>query len=151
MKKIFTVITLLIVFGCNTQKSGFKLKTISNNHFNIQYPNSWVEFGSFGHFYLTPKAIRKLNNRDELNHISVTLNEIYAEKFTGIDSTLKAHGSTLRNVELHKEYKLLLMPDDSKYIYKIESEITYKSVKGKYKRIEFFIQKTQDLITYYFK
>lgn len=137
MKKLIFIFCI-IFFSCGTQNSQIKLKTIRHSDFNIQYLNTWTRFGGVGHINLTPKKLKNLNPKDELNNISVNKNRFYIEKFDGIENTLNEHGKTLRPREIKKEYVLTKLPEGSKYIYKIESTIERQSFKEKFKRLEFF-------------
>jgi len=144
MKKII-ILSFIIFCSCASKKNTSKLKTISNNHFEITYPKSWVKFGAMGYVYLTPKTLRKANPEDELNNISVSRNVLNVEKFIGLENTLKEHANTLRRNESNKESKIIKMEENSKFVYKIESLVEYKSEKNKYKRLEFFYIKNNRL------
>lgn len=143
MKKII-LITLVSVFlsSCATQKSGFELKTLDTNDFTISYPNTWIRFGYLDYVYLAPKNFKKEKLNLELNNLSINYKTINTHKFDDIESALISRSKDSKYYEKNKTSRLIKLDNNSKFIYKIESDFKSsfetKSLDINYKRVEYF-------------
>ncbi len=115
-----------------------KLKTINTKDFRINYPNSWVKSSPYVHIILAPKKLKELNPEDEFNNISLKKNVIYVDKYENIEKTLDTHCNTLIRGEAKKEYEILKLNEDPRFICKVDYDIVYEWTNETYRRIEYF-------------
>ena len=138
-------VVLLFIYGCgsnnklsSSNSNQFKLKSLRTEGFTIKYPNTWMRFGAHGYAYLTPIKLRKENLNIELHHISINKNIILIDDFNKIENILDKHGNSLKFHEKSKNFKLIKISGDDRFIYRIEYLIEFKLDKGIHKGVEYF-------------
>lgn len=152
MKILYIPIIFFILFNCGssnteTNKSP-RIKTFKNQSLIVNYPKSWIKFGGMDYVYFMPKEIRNTTFENEVENVSVNKNQIQIIDLNLIEEVLENYGNTLTRNELKKEFKLVKLNSQSKFIYKMESLVTYNFDETIYKRVEYFYVRN-DSLKYY--
>lgn len=135
------------MLNCGSSKTEklIKIKTFKNEHYKVKYPNTWVRFGAIGSAHFMPKTIRKNTFENEIEHVGINKHIIEIDTKDDIEKILYQYGKTIRRNEKLKNFRLIKLDSDPRFIYKIESLITYSFISGVYKREEYFYIKNNKL------
>ena len=147
MKKLILAISFLIVLNCGSTKTEkpVKIKTFETEELTVSYPSSWIKTGGVGYIYFIPKIIKKSTFENEVENVSVNKHFIPINSSDEIERVLKKYANTKTRNELSKSFQLIKLTSSSKFIYKIESLITYNFTSETYKREEYFLKKSGKL------
>lgn len=146
----YKIYVLLVFFFVGfTQAQKIKTNSFKNDEIKVQYPKTWFKFGAIGHVYFIPKIIRKNTFENEVEHVSVNKNIIRLTKQDSIENVLKSYANVLTKNQIKKDFKIIQSESSSKFIYKIESLINYKSKHKTFKRIEYFFINEEDNLESY--
>lgn len=152
MKFILSLFSILFVlnfgFSQTKKEKKIRIKTIKTDSLIISYPKTWKKFGAIGHIFFTPKIIRRNTFENELEQVSVNKNFISLRSGESIEVTLNKYAETLNRFETKKNFKILKPSSNSKFIYKIESIITYSLNSDSYKKVEYFFKNGTKLESY---
>nr|WP_321233902.1 hypothetical protein [uncultured Psychroserpens sp.] len=152
MKRLLLILSVMLLVNCGSSdaqtRKTVKIKTFKNEEIVVNYPKTWMEFGGLDHVYFIPKKIRNSTFENEVEHVSVNKNVIPLESTHQIEKVLDKYGSTLTRNQVRKSFELIKMHPDSKFIYKIESLITYRFSQNIYKRVEYFYS-LEDRLEYF--
>ncbi len=143
MKKSLLPLIFLLIVNCGSSKTEkpIKIKTFENKNLSVNYPSNWVRFGRTGAALFIPKTIQKNTHENEIEHVDVNRITLSIDIKEGIEEILKHYAnSTRENVKL-KNFRLIKLESNPKFIYKIESLRVYNSKPGTYKREEYFYVK----------
>ncbi len=152
MKRLLLILSTLFLVNCGssdlpTEKAA-KIKTFKNKNIEAKYPKTWIKFGGLDYVYFMPKKVRDNNFENEVEHVSINKNNIQINSFNQIENVLNKHGNTLTRNQIKKSFELVKLNSQAKFIYKIESFITYNSSPNTYKRVEYFYQ-NQGMLKYF--
>lgn len=147
--KIYVLLAFLFIGFGFSQAQKIKTKTFKNEYLKAEYPKTWFKFGGIGHVYFIPKIIRKNTFENEVEHVSINKNIIPISKGDIIESILQNHCSVLKRNEIKKDFKIIELDSKSKFIYRVESLVIYKSMQETYKRIEYFFINDADNLENY--
>jgi hypothetical protein len=154
MKKIF--LTLLCLFSLNFSFSqidkSVKIKTFKTEKLTVSYPKTWMKIGAQGYVFFQPKKLRKTNNKfNETEYVSVNMNDLKLQARDSIENVLKNHGNSFFRSHKTKSFKLIKLESSSKFIYKMVSIITYKTIPGVYKNEAYYFMNNGHLKFYYYQ
>ena len=147
MKKSLLPLVFLLIVNCGTSKTEkpIKIKIFKNNDVIVNYPNTWVMPGLKRNPYFMPKTIEKNTYQNEIEHVSIFKRSIPVNDSDDIEKILYHYGETINRNEKFKNFRLVKLQSSSKFIYKIESLITYNFISGNYKREEYFYLRNGEL------
>ena len=149
MKIIYVIIIAFILVSCGSSiksnENFHKVKTYKNEKLIVNYPNNWLKFGALGYIYFIPKEVNASTFENEVEHVSVNKNRILIGHIEQIENALKNHAETLSRNKITGKFEIIKLNSDSKFIYKIESSITYNFSQYIYKRVEYFYMNENNL------
>ena len=153
MKKSLLPLIFLLVVNCGSSKTEkpIRIKTFKNKSVIVNYPSNWVRFGRTGIALFIPKKIQENTYQNEIEHVDVNRATLTIDIKDGIEKALNRYGNSIRKNEKLKNFRLIKLDSNPKFIYKMESLRVYDFTPGTYKREEYFYMKDGRLELYLYQ
>lgn len=154
MKFILSVLTILFIVSLSSsqvdKRKIIQTKTFKNENIIVKYPKTWKHRAVNAYVFIEPKGCREINS-SVLCHVSADPEELqWVITPTNTEKYLIEHAETLNRHERSKTFEITKLPDDSKFVYKIEYAVFLDYNEDAYKKAEFFYLKNSKLRYYSF-